>query len=90
MMMYDRTVSLKIKIRVYKSCVLTTLYSSETWTTYRRHLKWFERFHQKCLRRIPRISWQTCTPDTKVLLRAGCLRIEAQMVVVKCDGLGMW
>ena len=31
----DRTISLKTKISVYESCVLTTfLYSSETWTTY--------------------------------------------------------
>ena len=31
---------LKTKLDVYVSCVLSTLlYSSETWTTYRRHLK---------------------------------------------------
>ena len=42
----DRIIYLKTKISVYKSCVLTTLlYSSETWTTYRRRLKWLERFH---------------------------------------------
>ena len=67
----DRTISLNTKISVYKSCILTTLlYSSETWTTYRRHLKWLERFHQKCLRRILRISWQTYTPDPEILFIA--------------------
>ena len=77
----SRDGSLDAKISVYKSCVLTTLlYSSETWTTYRRHLKWLERFHQKCLQRILRVSWQTYTPDTEVLHIADCLSIEAQMV----------
>ena len=77
----DRSISLKTKINVYKSYVLTTLlYSSETWTTYRWHPKWLEIVHQKCLRRILRISWQTCTPNTEVLHIADCLSIEAQMV----------
>ena len=26
------------------------LYSSETWTTHRKHIKWQERFHQKWFR----------------------------------------
>ena len=40
----DRIIYLKTKIRVYTSGVLITLlYSSETWTTHRRHLKWLER-----------------------------------------------
>ena len=77
----DRGISTKTKINVYQTCVVTTLlYSSETWTTYRRHLKWLERCHQKCLRRILNIKWQTLTPDTEVLSRADCLSIESQIV----------
>ena len=46
----DRGITTKTKLSVYESCVLTTLlYSSETWSTYHRHIQGLERFHQKCL-----------------------------------------
>ena len=35
-----------------------------------------EHFHQKCLRRILNIKWQTYTPDTTVLERAEYPNIE--------------
>ena len=36
----DRAIAINTKLSVYESCVLTTLfYSSETWATYRRHIK---------------------------------------------------
>ena len=74
----DRGVTINTKVTVYQTCVLTSLlFSSEAWTTFRHHLKWLERFHQKCLRRILNIKWQSITPDTVVLQRAGCLSIEA-------------
>ena len=77
----DRGVTIKTKVTVYQTCVLTALlYSSEAWTTYRRHLKWLESFHQKCLRRILNIKWQSMTPDTVVLQRAGCSSIESMII----------
>ena len=77
----DRGVTSKTKVCVYQTCILTALlYSSETWTTYRRHIKWLERFHQKCLRRILRIKWSSMTPDTVVLNRTDCLSIEAMII----------
>ncbi|CAH8590987.1 unnamed protein product [Dicrocoelium dendriticum] len=45
------------KLMVYKSMVLSVLlYGSVTWTMYRRDVRYLERFHQQCLRRILRIS----------------------------------
>ena len=71
-----------MKISVYRTCVLTVLlYSAETWTTHKGHIKQLEHFHQKCLRRIMNNKWQTYTPDTTVLERAECLNIEYFIVL---------
>ena len=46
------------KISVYRAVVLTTLlYGSESWVTYRHHLRLLERFHHRCLRIILKIHW---------------------------------
>ncbi|KAI8495016.1 hypothetical protein Bbelb_270020 [Branchiostoma belcheri] len=46
------------KISVYKAVALTTLpYGSESWVTYRHHLRLLERFHQRCLHSILNIHW---------------------------------
>ena len=50
------------------ACFLTVLlYASEAWTTYSRHLKQLERFHQQCLRMIMGIKWQMHISDTEIL-----------------------
>ena len=73
-------IKLQTKIMVYRTFVLTSLlYTSETWTTYARHIKMLERFHQKCLRHILRINWQSLTPDTEVLAQAGLSSIESMI-----------
>ena len=78
----DRGINVKTKVDVYKTCVLTSLlYSSEAWTTYRRHIQWLERFHQKCLRRILNVKWKSLTPDTDVLHRSGSQSIEAMITL---------
>ena len=78
----DRGITLRTKLSVYESCVLTSLlYSSETWTTYRRHIKVLERFHQNCLRRILGINWESLTPDTVVLERAYTTSIEKRIIM---------
>ena len=77
----DKGITKHTKLSVYGSCVLTTLlYSSETWTTYRRHIQVLERFHQKCLRRILNIHWQSLTPDTVVLQQANASSIEMLII----------
>ena len=77
----QHNISLATKLEVYNACVLTSLlYASETWTTYRRHIKLLERFHQNCLRQILGIKWTSLTPDTTVLEKSKCLSIEAQLM----------
>ena len=58
-------IKLHTKIIVYKVCVLTALqYASETWTLYKHQLKLLEGFHQRCLRQILHIKWQSHVSDT--------------------------
>ena len=73
----DHDIIIKSKINVYRTCVsMVPLYSAETWTRHKRHLKLLEHFHQKCLRDMLNIKWQTYTPDTTVLEIAECPNIE--------------
>ena len=77
----DRGITINTKLSVYEACVLTVLlYASETWTTYCRHIKVLERFHQNCLRRILGIKWDSFTPDTDVLQKAKTSSIEKRIV----------
>ena len=49
----NRSLKNQTKIRVYRAVVLSTLlYGSESWVTYRSHIRLLERFHQRCLRTI--------------------------------------
>ena len=69
--------SIDDEVNVYNACVLTVLlYASETWTTYTRHLKQLERFHQQCLRKILGIKWQMHISDTEILEMANIGSIE--------------
>ena len=77
----DKDLTRNTKLSVYETCVLTSLlYSSESWTIYQRNLKPLERFHQRCLRRILDIDWQSHTPDTEVLTMAGSTSIAARIM----------
>ncbi len=59
---------LKVKVRVYESCVLSVLlYGKETWPTYRREEHKLNSFHFRCLRQILGLSWQDRVPNTTVL-----------------------
>ena len=50
---HEHGVSLKAKVEVYRSVVLTTLlFGSECWTLFRKHIKQLEQFHMRCLRKI--------------------------------------
>ena len=69
------------KIRVYRAVVLTTLlYGSESWVTYRRHLRLLERFHQRCLRIILNIHWSDYVTNVEVLEQAEITSIEAMLL----------
>ena len=77
----DKDLTRNTKLSVYETCVMTSLlYASETWTTYQRHVKPLERFHQRCLRRVLGIKWQSHTPDTEVLSMADTLSVSARLM----------
>ena len=69
------------KISVYRAAVLTTLlYGSESWVTYRHHLRLLERFHQRCLRTILNIPWTDYVTNVEVLEQAETTSIEAMLL----------
>ncbi len=77
----DHDICTDTKMRVYKAVVIPTLlYASETWTTYRRHLKTLEKFHQRCLRSILNVSWEDRRTNTSVLKEAETSSIEALVI----------
>ena len=85
----DTGITTNTKLSVYEACVLTALlYGSETWTTYRRHIKLLERFHQNCIRRILNIKWTSYTPDTSVLERAHSSSIEKRVILSQMRWVG--
>ena len=66
----DKQLTLKIKIRLYKSLVLTTaLYGSETWKDTAAVRKLTDPFHTKCLRKILNISWKDRITNVEVYRR---------------------
>ena len=55
----NNNLRVKTKAAVYRAvCLSTLLYSSETWTPYRRHIRKLEAFHTTSLRRILGITWK--------------------------------
>ncbi|XP_060767191.1 complement C3-like [Neoarius graeffei] len=74
----ERELKKDTKCLVYKAVVLPSrLYSSESWTTYRRHLNCLEKYHQRCLRRILGVTWQDRRTNNSILDEAHCTSIEA-------------
>ncbi|PFX13645.1 LINE-1 retrotransposable element ORF2 protein [Stylophora pistillata] len=77
----NRNLYTNTKIKFYKAVILPTLlYGSEAWTTYSRHLKSLERYHQRCLRRILNIKWQDRRTNSSVLEEANVTSIESYII----------
>ena len=77
----NHSLRLSTKISVYRAVVLSSLlYGCETWTTYQRHLKDLEKFHQRKLRSIMKITWQDLVSNEEVLSRGNIPSIEALIV----------
>ncbi len=67
----DRDLSAQTKLLVYRAVVLPTLlYGAESWTTYSRHLRAMEQYHQRSLRKILRISWKDRRTNISILEEA--------------------
>ena len=63
---------------MYKAVVLPTLlYSAETYTLYRRHIRKLSQVHLRHLRQILRISWKDHISNIDVLRLANMSSIEA-------------
>lgn len=77
----NHDISVRTKLYVYNAVVTPTLiYGCETWTTYRRHLKCLERYHQRCLRRILKVKWQDRRTNISILDEANTSSMEAKIV----------
>ena len=77
----NRNLQTRTKLAVYKSMVLSVLlYGSETWTLYKRDVRYLDRFHLQCLRRILGIQWSDKVPNADVLLRASAQGMESMLV----------
>ena len=77
------------KISVYRAVVLTTLlYGSESWVTYRHHLRLLERFHHRCLRIILNIHWSHYVTNVQVLEQAEITSIEAMLLKLQVRWAG--
>ena len=69
------------KINVYWAIVFTTLlYGSESWVTYRHHLRLLECFHQCCLHTILNIHWSNYVSNVEVLDQAEITSVEAMLL----------
>ena len=78
-----------MKRQLYKAMVLSVLlYGCETWMAYARHIRYLDRFHHLCLRRILGIQWSDRVPNTAVLRRAGIDGIEAMLMLHQLRWLG--
>ena len=68
------------KAAVYRAiCLSTLLYSAETWTPYRRHIKKLEAFHIMCLRRILGVTWKDHVLYDVIFERTGTTTIESSI-----------
>ena len=79
-MFQNHDLNLKTKTAVYRAVILPTLlYGSESWTSYRRHIKQLEQTQQRHLRQIMHIRWFHKVSNAEVLQRASCTTIEPQV-----------
>ena len=69
-------ISLKIKIQVYYSIVLSTaMYACETWKTSSKINQKLDTFHQRCLREIMKITYLDRVTNEEVLARSRCRKL---------------
>ena len=62
----------RVKFKVYKAIVLSTLlYGAETWTVYRTQVKKLNAYMMRHLREIMKISWKDRVSNDKIYRRSG-------------------
>ena len=73
-------IKLETKCKVYKAMVLPALvYSAETYTLYRDHIRKLEAVQQRHLRQIMKIKWDDRVSNVEVRRRAGLESVEATL-----------
>ncbi|XP_046962200.1 uncharacterized protein LOC124531734 [Vanessa cardui] len=85
----NRHLTVKTKMLVYQSCVLSTLlYGAETWTTYAKQERRLNTFHLRCLRNILGITWKDRVTNESVLGEAQLPSITAILKKKRLRWLG--
>ena len=68
----NRHVTTKVKCKVYRAVVLSSLlYGAETWTIYRTQAKKLSAFMMRQLRTIMKVTWKDKITNVEILRRAG-------------------
>lgn len=68
----NKHVTIRVKAKVYRAVVLTTLlYGAETWTIYRQQVKKLHAYMMRQLRDILGITWQDKIPNEVIFRRTG-------------------
>ena len=74
----SHSLRLSTNLQIYRAVVVTTLlYGAESWVLYRKQIRLRERFHQRCLRSILGIKWQTPCQNEEVLKSSSLPSIES-------------
>ena len=85
----NRRLTLRTKVLVYRSCVLTTLlYASETWVIYAKQVRRLNSFHMRCLRKIMGISWQDKVSNVEILQKTGLQSMQTMLDTKRLRWLG--
>jgi len=70
------TLSLKIKLDLYTSLIVTAIYTTETWKSTARIRQQLDVFHQRNLWKILGITWKDRVTNMEVLNRTGQRRLQ--------------
>ncbi len=74
-------VSMKVKGKIYRAVVISTLlYGAESWTVYRRHVKKLHAFMMRHLRSILKITWKDKVTNKEILDRTGLPSMEDLLI----------
>ena len=75
-------VSLRVKFKVYKAIVLSTLlYGAETWTVYRTQVKKLNAYMMRHLREIMKITWKDRVSNDEIYRRSGLAPMTDILIV---------
>ena len=74
-------VSMRVKGKIYRAIVLSTLvYGADAWTVYRRQVKKLHALMMRQLRSIMRITWMDKVTNKHILERAGLPSMEDLLI----------